>query len=247
VKGCLDAQGAPMNQLDTGYQKTAFQYDSSGRIIGNLYYDRDGKPVPNKQTIGGQYPQGCYGWLWGFDKNFDRSVSVCLDANGKAYNPGALRNLAEVYHEVAFDFTRAFELDQQLVALDPRPANRLELEEAALTADRFDVCQAQAASIKDSDLEPSQLIIIRDALLLACQYAGGKKSDARATAQLLAGRVNQMTANVWDFAGTCHYIQTSNHFQTGSDAWNKLFLSVENGDGQGAADALSQLQPVLKD
>jgi hypothetical protein len=113
--------------------------------------------------------------------------------------------------------------------------------------DRFDVCLAQAASIKDSDLSPPQLTIVRDALLLACQYGSGKKSDALATAASLTGRVKQMPAKLWDFSGTRHYIQTSNRFQAGSDAWDKLLLSLENGDGQGAVDALSQLQPVLKD
>jgi hypothetical protein len=246
MRGCLDAQGAPMNQADTGYQKVTFQYDSSGRTIGNLYYDRSGNSVADKRTIGTALPVGCNGWLWGYDQNFNRSVSVCLDANGVAYEPAQLEHLAMITHEVAFDFARAFELDQKLVAQDPTPANHMDLEEAALTADRFDVCMAQAASIKDSDVEQPQLIV-RDALLLACQYAGGKKSDARATAASLSGRVNQMPAGLWDFSGTRRYIQTSSHFQAGSDAWDKLLLSVQKGDGKGAADALNQLQPVLKD
>jgi hypothetical protein len=247
AKGCQDAQGAPMNQLDTEYQKIAFQYDSAGRTIGNLYYDRDGKPVADKRTVGAQLPMGCYGWLWGYDQNFNRTVSVCLDANGKAYDVTQLQHLAEISHEVAFDFARSFELDQQLVAQDPTPTYRLDLEEAALTANHFDVCMAQAASIKDSDLSPPQLTIVRDAILLACQYGSGKKSDALATAASLTGRVNQMPAKLWDFSGTRHYIQTSNYFQAGSDAWDKLLVSLQKGDGQDAADALSQLQPVLKD
>jgi hypothetical protein len=246
MKGCLDAQGAPMNRADTGYQKVAFQYDSSGRTIGNLYYDRGSNPVADKRTIDTGLPIGCNGWLWGYDQNFNRTVSVCLDANGVAYDPTQLQHLAVISHEVAFDFARAFELDQQLVAQDPTPAYRMDLEEAALTADRFDVCMAQAASIKDSDVNQTGLIV-RDALLLACQYAGGKKSAARATAASLASRVNQMPAGLWDFSGTRHYIQTSSHFQTGSDAWDKLLFSLQKGDGKGAADALSQLQPVLKD
>ncbi len=246
MKGCLDAQGAPMNQADTGYQKITFQYDSSGRTIGNLYYDRDGNSVVDKRTVGTGFPVGCNGWLWGYDQNFNRSVSVCLNANGVASDPKQLQNLAVISHEVAFDFARAFQLDQQLVALDPTPAHRMDLEEAALTADQFDVCMAQAASIKDSDVSQPELIV-RDALLLACQYGGGKKSAARATAASLTGRVNQMPANLWDFSGTRRYIQTSSRFQAGSDAWDKLLLSLQKGEGKGAADALSQLQPELKD
>jgi hypothetical protein len=246
VKGCLDAQGAPMNQADTGYQKVTFQYDSSGRTVGNQYYDRSGNSVADKRTIGTAFPKGCDGWLWGYDQNFNRTVSVCLNANGVAYNPADLQHLAEISHEVAFDFSRAFQLDQQLVALDPTPDHRLDLEEAALTADQFDVCMAQAASIKDSDVTQPELIV-RDALLLACQYAGGKKSDARATAASLTGRVNQMPTGLWDFSGTRRYIQTSSHFQAASDAWDKLLFSLQKGDGSGAADALNQLQPVLKD
>jgi hypothetical protein len=246
VKACLDAQGAPMNQADTGYQKITFQYDSSGRTIGNLYYDRGGNSVADKRTVGTALPIGCNGWLWGYDQNFNRSVSVCLDANGVAYDPTQLQRLAVITHEVAFDFARAFELDQKLVAQDPTPAHRMDLEEAALTADQFDVCMTQAASIKDSDVGQPELIV-RDALQLACQYAGGKKSDARATAASLTDRVNQMPAGLWDFSGTRRYIQTSSHFQAGSDAWDKLLFSLQKGDGSGAADALSQLQPLLKD
>jgi hypothetical protein len=246
MKGCLDAQGAPMNQSDTGYQKITFQYDSSGRTIGNLYYDRSGNSVPDKRTVGTGLPLGCNGWLWGYDQNFNRTVSVCLDANGVAYDPAQLEHLAVISHEVAFDFARAFELDQKLVAQDPTPGHRMDLEEAALTADHFDVCMEQAASIKDSEVTQPELIV-RDALLLACQYAGGKKSAARATAGSLAGRVNQMPAELWDFSGTRRYIQTSSRFQAGSDAWDKLLLSLQKGDGTGTADALNQLQPVLKD
>jgi len=163
-----------------------------------------------------------------------------------AYDPKQLQNLAVISHEVAFDFARAFELDQQLVAQDPTPGHRMDLEEAALTADQFDVCMAQAASIKDSDVSQPELIV-RDVLLLACQYGGGKKSAARATAASLAGRVNQMPADLWDFSGTRRYIQTSSRFQAGSDAWDKLLLSLQKGEGRGAIDALSQLQPELKD
>ena len=111
-----------------------------------------------------------------------------------------------ISHEVAFDFARAFDLDQQLIEQDPTPMNHLNLEEAALTANQFDVCLAQAASIKDSDLTPPELMV-RDALLLACQYASGKKPEALATAASLSGRVKQMPAQVWDFAGTRHYIR----------------------------------------
>jgi hypothetical protein len=246
TKGCLDASGAAMNQLDTGYQKTAFQYDSAGRTIGNLYYDRNGNPVADERTIGSQYAAGCYGWLWAYDSSFKRTASVCLDANGKAYDPTQLHDLAEISHEVAFDFARAFELDKQLVAQDSTPTYRLDLEEAALTANQFDVCQAQAASIKDSDLSPPQPIV-RDTLLLACQYASGKKLAARATAASLTSRMSQLTGATWDFSGTRYYIQTSSYFQVASDAWDNLFLSLQKGDGQGASGALHQLQPVLKD
>ncbi len=246
MKGCLDAAGTVMNQADTGYQKITFQYDSSGRTIGNLYYDRDGNSVADKRTVGTAFPVGCNGWLWGYDQNFNRTISVCLNAKGMAYDPTQLHHLAEISHEVAFDFARAFELDQQLVAQDATPAYRMDLEEAALTADQFDVCMTQAASIKDSDLSQPQLIV-RDALLLACQYAGGKKSAARATAASLSGRVTQMPAGLWDFSGTRRYIQTSSHFQAGSDAWDKLLFSLQKGDGKGAADALNQLQPALNE
>jgi hypothetical protein len=242
---CLDAGGVPANQLDSGYQKVAYQYDASGRTIGYLFYDRGGKPVADKRTVGVVAPDGCYGWLWDFDQNFVRTAPVCLDVDGKARDLAALHNLAEISHEVAFDFARSFDLDQQIVAQDPSPAYRLDLEEAALTADRFDVCMAQAASIKDSDLNASALIV-RDTLLLACQYAGGNKPAARSTAALLAGRVSQLTDTNWNFSGTRYYLQSSARFQAGSNAWDSLFLSLQKGDAQGASAALAQLQPLLK-
>lgn len=246
VKGCLDAQGSPLNQADSGYQKIAFQYDSSERTVGNQYYDRDSQSVVDKRSISSQNPKGCYGWLWAYDQDFNRTASVCLDPSGKAYDPAQLHDLAHVAHEIAFDFARAFELDQQLVAQAPTPAYRLDLEEAALTDDQFAVCQQQAAMVQDSDLNPSQ-IIVRDALLTACQYASGNKAAARTSAATLAGLVKQMSAGVWDFSGTRYYIQTSSHFQAGSDAWDQFFESLGKGDGQGAAAALNQLQPILKD
>jgi YD repeat-containing protein len=247
AKDCFDAQGKPLNQQDTGYRRIAYQYDSAGRTIGNLYYDSSGNPVADKRTIGAQQPKGCFGWLWGYDQNFDRknSYSVCLDANGHAYDPSQIHDIAHVAHEYAFDFSRAFELDQQLVAQDSTPAYRMDLEEAALTDNQFDVCLAQAAAIKDSDVSSPETLV-RDAVLLACQYASGKKTAARATAASLAGRVNQLSMAGWTFAGTRYYVQTSNYFRTGTDAWDKFFLSLQKGDGQGAAAALSQLQPVLQ-
>jgi hypothetical protein len=245
MKGCLDAQGSPSDYADTGYQKIAFQYDSAGRTVGNLYYGPDGKPIADKRTISTQYSDGCFGWLWGYDQNFNRTDSVCLDASGKAYDPAQLHDLAHVSHEIAFDFPRAYQLDQQLVAQDPTPSYHLDLIEASLSAEQFNVCISEAASLQDSQLNPSQTIV-RDTILLACQYASGNKSAAQATAASLANRVNQMAAGTWDFDGTRYYIQTSNHFQAGSDAWDKLFLSLQNGDGQGAANALSQLRPILQ-
>ena len=291
AKGCLNAQGAPLNQADSGFQKTTYQYDSSLRTIGNQYYDRDGKPAADKRNISKQNPEGCYGLLWGYDQNFNRTGAVCLDASGKAFDPALLSDLASVAHELAFDFARAFQVDQQVVAQDPTPGYRLDLEEAALTDDQFNACIAQAAMIKDSDLEanPSQ-IAVRDAILLACQYASGNKSVASTTAASLIGRVSQIKAQqpgkcpqsnaagppgspvgevsqvtagsgnnqrpntcsgaapppLWDFSGTLHYLQTSSHFQAGSDAWNKLFFSLQESDGLDAAAALNELEPVLK-
>jgi hypothetical protein len=105
----------------------------------------DGKPVADKRTISSQYPTGCFGWLWGYDQNFNRTDSVCLDASGKAYDPTQLHDLAHVSHEIAFDFARAFQLDQQLVAQDSTPSYHLDLIEAALSADQFTVCISQAS------------------------------------------------------------------------------------------------------
>jgi len=258
AKGCLDAQGKPMNQLDTGYQKIAVQYDSSEREVGRLYYDRDGKPVADKRTVSKTYfdeyvhngkpaaYRGCFGMLWEYDASFQIAYPVCLDANGNAYDLVALEELATAAHEVSLDFARSFVLFQQVVAQDPAPSNRLNLEEAALTANRFDVCLQQAALVQDSQLTPSE-IVARDVVRLTCQFAVGSKADARATAASLMGRVNQMAAKSWISTGTRYYIQTSPPFQAGSGAWDQLFASLEKGDGKGAADALRQLQAVLKD
>jgi hypothetical protein len=245
LSSCLDAQGAPMNQADTGYQKVTYQFDSAGRTIGDQFYDHDGKPAADKRTIGEPYAAGCYGWEWGYDADFDSTDPFCLDANGKAYDPGALRNLAHTAHEEAFDFDRAFDLYQQLVEQDRTPVNHLDLEEAALSAGRFDVCQAQAVLIKDSDMSAT-VLIMRDALLLACQFASGNKPAAHATASTVTGRLSELSEGTWNFSGTLYYIQSSTRFQNGNDAWDRLFLSLQKGDTKGVAAALNQLQPQLK-
>ncbi len=203
VKGCLNAQGAAMNQLDTGYEKTTVQYDLSGRMTGMRYYNRDGQPAADqltrsqqaaKQIFSTVFPPkpepanylGCYGWLWGYDRYFTLTLSVCLDGNGNAYSLDQLAELADDLHDYAFDFDRAFELQQQLVNQDPDPLARLDLEESALSANHFDVCEAQAAALKDVDLRPLDSVL-RQADLLACQFASGNKAAARTTAASLTG------------------------------------------------------------
>jgi hypothetical protein len=192
--GCLDAQGAPMNELDSGYQKQVAGYDSSGRFIETRYYDRDGKPVADKRSIGALNPQGCYGYLWGYDQFFNRTLTVCLNADGKAHSPMELLSLANASREFAFDFARAFDLDQQLVEQVPQDALfRLDLERSALAAGHFDVCLTQAADIRDSDVSSSLLLVVRDATLLACEFAGGTKLAASTTAASLTNRLVHMT------------------------------------------------------
>jgi hypothetical protein len=237
LASCLNGSGALMNRLDTGYAKRAIQYDSYGRVVGERFFDRDGKPVE---------VNGCYGRLTGYDVNGKQiRASVCLDANGKANAASDLLGLAHSAHDETYDFARAFDLDQQVVQMDPTPAHHLDLEEAALTADRFDVCLAQAAAVSDSEFTESERVI-RDSILLACQFGSGKKADARATAASLMSRVSKIQQGDWVFDGTRHYVQTSKRFRAGADAWNMLFESLQNGNGVSAGDALRELQPVLK-
>ncbi len=215
ANGCLDARGEPMNQLNTGYQKDAFEYDSSGRIIASWFYDKNGKAVADATTrdpgIAGQifpYPakppdgfEGCYGWLMGYDQYFNQTDEVCLDSKDNAYSLDALFGLSQASHDLAFDFARAFALDQKLVSQSPAPLYHLELEQSALTDNQFGMCLDQAKAIKD--FSAVQLwVAVRDATLLACQFASSNKPAARATAASLLSFANEMKSRLAENCST---------------------------------------------
>jgi len=235
---CLDANGVAMNERGGGYHKITYIYDPYGRFIGNRYFDVLGKPVAVKDA--------CFGLLTGYHADGSEILTTCLGADGKVVSASDLQTLASVYHDEAFDFSTAFEFDQQLAELDPTPMHRIDLEEAALTSEHFDVCLKEAASVRDSEI-PGDQAIVRDVIRLACEYVKGKKAEARGTAALLGNRVNQDYATTFNFEGTLHYIQSSSRFQTCRYAWVKLFEGLETGDEKRAEEGLRELQPQLND
>ena len=193
MKGCLDAQGATLNHADTGFQKSRFntipRTHHRKPVLRSSTANRPPTSAPSARNILRAATAGSGATI----RTSIAPIRFALTRTAKHTIPRSCTISRHVSHEFAFDFPRAFQLDQQLVAQDSTPAYRLDLEEAALTADQFSVCMAQAAALQDSDLNSSQ-IIVRDTILLACQYASGNKSAAQTTAASLANRVNQIVA-----------------------------------------------------
>jgi hypothetical protein len=233
---CLDAGGAPVNRTDFGFSKRTWGYDSHGRPNLVQWFAANGSPVAAAD--------GCFGYLMDYDADGNEiTPDVCLDANGNANNLAQLMNHQHVTHEESFDFARTLDLDQRILALAPNPSDRMNLEEAALTADRFDICLDQAKAVPDTDIDADHQVI-RDALKMACQVGSGDSAGARATAASLIARGAQVQPYVWTFDGTRYYLENSPRF--GSDpAWDQLFESLQEGDGPNAVAALKKIQSQL--
>jgi tetratricopeptide (TPR) repeat protein len=156
-----------------------------------------------------------------------------------------LDRVSNIYHEHLFRFDLALADDQHRIQLDPSPETRMDLAEANLTTDHFDVCLQQAAMLPDSVLSP-QLIVVRDTLQLACQWASGNKAAAVTAEKSVSSLAATVKTHSWTFAGTIHFISDSPAFATGRTAWIALFTALQTGDSSGMSAALQQLEPLMQ-
>jgi tetratricopeptide (TPR) repeat protein len=156
-----------------------------------------------------------------------------------------MEHLSNVDHEHLFRFDRALEVDQRRTQIDPSIGAKLDLEEANLTADRFDGCVEEAGALQDPNLSAAGSLI-RDTIKLACQWGAGKKSETFANQKALLLQSATLQEPAWVFTGTLHYLAASAVFEKGRASWIALFESVQKGDGAAMGTALNQLEEALK-
>ncbi len=156
-----------------------------------------------------------------------------------------LERLSHIDHEQLFRFDRALELDQRRRAIDSSIGAKLDSEEANLTADHFEGCIQEAASLQDPSLSVDGSLI-RDTIKLACQWGDGKKSDALTTEKALSLKAPALQKPAWVFTGTLHYLAASAGFEKGRPLWIALFESIQKGDGSAMSAALTSLDAVMR-
>lgn len=236
---CLGPMGARLNRTDFGFQKRTWVNDPDDRPVEVQFFAANRQPIAPRD--------GCFGYLIDYDAGGNQIPDVCLDPNGKVVNsPANLAHLSDhsrITHEESFDFPRALYLDQQIASLLPSTSSSMNLEEAALTADNFQLCLQQANSVANGAVDQDHQVI-RDAIKLACQFGAGDKAGARATAASLIASGAHSDPFVWTFDGTLYYVDTSSPFRS-DQAWDDLFENLQNGNSKQAVDALRRIQTHL--
>ncbi len=174
-----------------------------------------------------------------------KALEECLDAFPT--DAKVIQRAAFVYHDRLYQYGRSLALSERWVKSDASSDARLSLVEDELTAGQFEDCGKQAATISDASFAAPALpmILIRDAMKMACQWGAGDKAAARQTAKTLLPKAGSMERTGWDFQGTLHFLESSPAFKTGRASWIGLFQSLANGDGPGMASAFEQLQRVI--
>jgi len=150
-----------------------------------------------------------------------------------------------LYHDKLYRYSRALELAERMLKIDPSSGSRLNFMEANLTATHFEDCAQQAALIDNASISQPE-ILVRDTLKLTCDWGAGQKSAARQTEQALVSKAAGLQKASWDSAGTRHFLASSPAFEAGRASWIALFESLESGDGAAMAGALHQLEEVMK-
>jgi len=132
--------------------------------------------------------------------------------------------------------------------LDATPDSQLHVEEAEFTTSRYEECGKRAASIDDASMQAptAPMILIRDAMKLACQWAGGAKADAYETEKALLRRASSVQKTSWNFSGTIHYLAASPNFRPARTSWIALFDGLEKADSANIAAALHNLEDVIR-
>ncbi len=89
-----------------------------------------------------------------------------------------------------------------------------------------------------------ELLIDRESLRFACQYATGDNAAVR-SAETLLKMTESFQKVQWSFAGTKHFLSTSPAFANTRKSWIKLFESLESGSSPGFAEAVREIQKTL--
>jgi tetratricopeptide (TPR) repeat protein len=124
------------------------------------------------------------------------------------------------------------------------PGVQMALMEVDLLAAHFATCLQVATPLKEATLSP-ELIPVRDATYLACEWGAGNKNSALAMEKTLLAEASQSRPDSWDFIETNHFLSNSPAFENGRPAWIALFTALQNGDASGATAALHQLDPLF--
>jgi tetratricopeptide (TPR) repeat protein len=154
----------------------------------------------------------------------------------------ALWRLAGLYENHLFDYDRAFPLFQKLYALNKTVSNLEGLGETLLANGHFTDCERAWTALTYEDLPPNRLRL-RDTFLLACQFAAGEATEARATAAGLASASLDPTR--WTFDGTLHFLSTNAAFADHREAWVGLFTALDKADTSAFRAALGEIQSSL--
>jgi hypothetical protein len=178
----------------------------------------------------------------GATKALDASLEIFSD------NFRLLRDAEFTYQNRLNLYDRAWELAARRLKVEPSPAARLSMAEADLATHRFADCEKQSASIEDTAFPApaAPMILIRDSMKMACEWAGGEKSAAEATEQALVSKSAGLEETAWRFDGTLHFLAASPDFASGRAAWIDVFQSLDKGDGAAMAAALRQIGEVMK-
>lgn len=157
-----------------------------------------------------------------------------------------LKRAEEIYQEILFRFSKAFDLNQRRARLVNSPGTRMEFVEKHLTTARFSECVALSGDFEHEGLRGAALLV-RDVLRLVCEYGAGQKSAARQTAGAILLESANLHQPAWDAPGVRHFLSLHPAFAAGRDLWVQLFKKLEEGDGAGLTIVIQQLGEALKD
>jgi hypothetical protein len=159
-----------------------------------------------------------------------------------AADPGSIplmQQEANLYHEVWFQFDRAYNIDQRRIEAG-EPAATQDFAEANLTAAHYETC-ADLATALQHETQEQRMSIIMTALEFACWSGANQKDSAHASGVMLRSELSGLEKVNWDFSGTKHFVASQHPFDAQGPAWVSLFEALEAGDERKALTALTAL------
>ena len=167
-------------------------------------------------------------------KATDRFVSIDPDSLA------VLGAAADLYHEVLFQFDRAFEVDRKRVELGGGAGADSDFAEASFTATRYDSCASLSDAIRNTSSQ-KRMTIIMTSLEFACLTGANRHDAALAAGRQLRSELSGLTQVGWNFSGTKHFVSSHRPFEPEGGTWVSLFEALEEGDEKKAQAALTAL------